>query len=750
VARQGFQRALGVHAGFLLLYLLLAFALLAPMSLDASRRLPDDGDSLQGLWILWWSATHVFDDPENLFDANAYYPHPRGLVYSEPLLAEAILALPVLRPLDNRVLAVNLLTILTLALSALACHVLARELTGSHLGGFLAACLYAFNAYMFSSLAQLQLISAQWIPLALVCLHRFFTRERIGYAMGFAAFTALVGLSSFYYLVFFSVALGVLVPVYLFSRRLRRPARSLAWFCVFTLVALGLLYGVTAPYREIFERYRFTGAPELFDLGQFFTPPLGSLLYGDLGAFRLTTYFTGYLSLLLAAAGALSLTRKSGPGDERTVWFAYLLVGVAAFACAAGPQIVVAGQHLGPGPFRLLQWIGPFEKLREPARFAVLVYLALGLFLARGVTWLLQSVSIARQSLTGALIAGLLLAEHWSPLRTQGTPIPTGDDVPEAYRWLGNHDEQGPVAELPVRPFRQIRRTSMEAYFSTFHRRPILFAKPSFYPPAMELLQWELREFPDARSVALLQALEVRFALVHPGRWQEDRDLRLRRLERLESDLVPVKEFPEGSYPLWSEYQLGGELLYRVSPARARTPASGGLPCDCREIDRSSFRLAASEPAAELAIDGDRDTKWSTTDGQQKGDYFEVAFDRPRRPVRVELEMAFPYGEFPRNLEMNGYQGERGYRVSRVEDVEYTVELVRQLIRDPSKARLRYDLEPMVMDRLRLFIQRTEEGTIDWSVPEIHIYETASDEGASAARSRRLDAPVSRLREVSP
>jgi hypothetical protein len=132
---------------------------------------------------------------------------------------------------------------------------------------------------------------------------------------------------------------------------------------------------------------------------------------------------------------------------------------------------------------------------------------------------------------------------------------------------------------------------------------------------------------------------------------------------------------------------------------------------------------ASGSAAPGLALDSDHGTKWTTSGGQQEGDYFEIAFARPTTPARVEIEMAFPYGEFPRHLEMNGYLGERGHRVVKIEDVGYTIELVRQLVRDPAKARLRYDLEPMTMDRLRLFIHRTEEATIDWAIPEIHVYE---------------------------
>ena len=59
----------------------------------------------------------------------------------------------------------------------------------------------------------------------------------------------------------------------------------------------------------------------------------------------------------------------------------------------------------------------------------------------------------------------------------------------------------------------------------------------------------------------------------------------------------------------------------------------------------------------------------------------------------------------------------------------------RRLVRDRSRpsarprpapgARLRYDLEPAAVDRLRLQVASTEEGTIAWSIVEIHLYEAA-------------------------
>ena len=246
----------------------------------------------------------------------------------------------------------------------------------------------------------------------------------------------------------------------------------------------------------------------------------------------------------------------------------------------------------------------------------------------------------------------------------------------------------------------------------------------------MELLQWELRDFPDERSLSLLRALDVRVALVHPKRWGANRRFHMRRLERFDSQgdaMTLLHTFDDRNDPLWAHYQLGAERLYRLAPEGD----GPGAPreCRCREVERSTLRLKANGVTSpKLAIDGDRLTKWTTGEGQGKGYFFEVAFDRPRRPVRVEIEMTFPYGEFARNLAMNGYVGRRGHRMQQIEDVAYQVQLVRQLVADPTKARLRYDLEPLTIDRLRLFIQRTEGGTIAWSIPEIYIYEPIDEE----------------------
>jgi hypothetical protein len=706
-------------------YLVLATVLLSPLSLRPASRMADDGDALQGAWILWWSSTHLGSAPSTLFGGNLYYPHPSALVYSEPLLGQALFAWPLFRLLENRVLIVNLVTVASVGLSAFAAHLLLRELTGSHSAAAVGALFYAFNGYTLSNLPRLQLVSLQWMPAALLALHRFFDTGRRRHAWLWAVFTILNGLACLYYGAFYAIVLVFLLPAYMTASdewRKRGPILALGAAAAASAAVMG---AVTLPYARVFRRYGFSGETEQVDLLGYLVPSAHSFLYRALVSPPPDRFgpdrFLGYVALALGAAGLLAIVRGAFPDRWKRVRLGYAALGLAAFLISGGPELVIGGTRIAPGVIELLRGLPLFGNLRATSRFAMLVNLVLSVMVAHGVARGWRSLPQRRRELAVVLLATALVAEHWSPLYVNGTEIPVGDGVPDAYRWLAARPAGEPVAELPPQPFRFTRFASMEAYFATFHRQPTLWGKPSFYPPALELLQWDLRDFPDSLSIHLLQALGVRWALVHPKRWEKHPRFGMRRLAD-RRDLLPlVQTFPDRNDSLWDRYQLGGEELLAISPlAEAGEPRS----CDCRELDRGTLRVSASGTIAPaLALDVRTDTKWTTRDGQSAGDFFEITFDRLRVPARIEIEMAAPYGEFARNLEIIGFAGAESRPLRQRADVWYEVALVRQLVRDPKRARLRYDLEPATVDRLRLQIASTEEGTIAWSIPEIHVYE---------------------------
>jgi hypothetical protein len=700
------------------LYLALAVALLAPLSLHPGSRAPDDGDALYSVWITAWGAHHLGLGYPEILEANAFYPHPSGLAYSEPLLGQALVGWPLFQLFSDALVASNLLLVLTFALSALAAHLLLRELTGSEAGAVCGAVLFAFNAYTLSHLPRLQLVSLQWMPLALLFLLRFLARGRARDAAWFGVFGVLQGLSCLYYLLFFLTGLSVILPVGLWQTGVWRRPRTLAPLAAVGLACAAVLAFVTHPFRALFERYGFLGEPGAFDLSGLLLPPKSSLLYGALVTpHPLPDHFLGALALALSGVGLLAGVR-SWRETGRAPALGPVLAGVLGAVLAAGPVVLAFGHRVGRGPLQHLYDLPPFDQLRDPDRFVVLVYLALAILVAFGAARLLQG----RHPAWTALVAALLLSEHMTPGQVRGLAVPTVSHAPEAYRWLAAQRDAFPVADLPVRPFRQMRWASLDAYLATAHWKPILMAKPSLYPPALEWIQWGLRDFPDERSLMLLRGLGFRYALVHPLRWpEEQRGWMEGRLARAAAEARPLFQSTQATDATARRFSFGGEQVYGL-PSLAAEPTPRA--CACREIGRRELSVSAEGPfPAERAVDGRRDTKWTTHEGQHDGHYFDVLFPSPRRPVRVEIEMAFPWGEFPRNLEVNGYLAGKGFRIEQRPDPAYDLALARQLVADPAQARLRYDLEPAEVDRLRLFIHRTEEATLAWSIAEIHVYE---------------------------
>jgi len=710
-------------------YLAAAFVRLAPLSLHPATRIADQGDAYMETWVAWWTSGNLWRGWPGIFAANAYFPHPDGLLYQEPLLAQSVLGWPLFHFLEP-VLALNLVTIATFALSAFAFHLYAREWVESDSAAAVGAVLYAFNAYAAANVARPQMASLGWLPLALLALHRLFMRADLRWAAPFALFSVLHGLSCLYYLTFYLLVLAVIVPVYAWATRAwRRPAvlAALVASGLFIAAVIGLL---AIPYLRLFHRYGFS-SPEVrpFDLFLYLTPPTGSFVYGALGdrlrpAGFYLDYFLGYAALGLGAVGIAAVLPAGRDRKARPFWIAWLLIGLAAAVLSAGVDVRWRGAHVAVGPYALLQGVQPFSQLREPRRLAVLVLFSVSLFAAAGVAALARGLAGRARIALGGVLALLVAAEHWSLERTSGGPVPVGASVPEAYRWLGERPGAEPVADLPPRPAWLYRFMALDVYFSTVHGKPILTGWPSFFPPALELLLWDLRDFPDDRSVALLRAMGIRLVVVHPKRWGDAREKFERGLAEREDALPLLARFPDRAEPGWDHYGLGAEEV-RMVAAHGEDPPP--RECECREVDRRHYRVEASGGTrADLATDGMLRTRWTSQDPQQRGMWFDVQLDRPALVARVEIEMAHPYGEFARDLEITGRRGSETWRMGPLPDTGYEIRLLRQLIADPVGARLRYSLRPAEVDGLRLSIARTEDGAPPWSIREIHVYAPAA------------------------
>ena len=143
-----------------------------PLAAGLSRDIPGDfGDPLFTSWVLSWDATHL---GRGWWSANIFAPHPLTLAYSEHFLPQAIQILPVYAVTRNPILCYNLLFLSTFALSGFGMFLLGVELTGSSAAGIVAGLAFAFAPYRIANIPHLHVLSAAWMPIVLLGLHRHY------------------------------------------------------------------------------------------------------------------------------------------------------------------------------------------------------------------------------------------------------------------------------------------------------------------------------------------------------------------------------------------------------------------------------------------------------------------------------------------------------------------------------------------------------------------------------------------------
>ena len=119
------------------------------------------------------------------------------------------IAAPIIWLTDNPVLAVNIAGLAGFFFSGFGAYLLSWHLTRNVGAGVIAGIVFAFCPYRFAHLGHLQLLTAQWIPLALFFLHRGLEGRHWRDFFGFGACFVLEMLSSIYYALYLTLAVAL-------------------------------------------------------------------------------------------------------------------------------------------------------------------------------------------------------------------------------------------------------------------------------------------------------------------------------------------------------------------------------------------------------------------------------------------------------------------------------------------------------------------------------------------------------------
>ena len=353
--------------------------------------------------------------------------------------------------------------------------------------------------------------------------------------------------------------------------------------------------------------------------------------------------------------------------------------------------------------------------MRVPARLAVVVYLALAVLAAVGVTVLVREASRRRAVVVSALLAVVVAAEGYAgPVRMAPLEALSEPDTAAAYEWL-RAAPPGAVLELPPgeSPEALALNNSRYQFFTLQHGHPLVngfsgYTSPLFYHLRGNSVLADFDYYP-----ALLEALRsfgVRYIVVH-SRLFDDPDLARSTVAAIKKEadqLLEVAEFETTSVFWLSESEQAPE------------PNAVSL----RQVPSSRFQARASHVGDRLgeALDGDPDTRWVSGSRQTGDEWIELRFDRARDIRRLRLDMADrSFSDYPRGVSIES--------VGEAEQVESLYagsvlpHLLQGLVRDSKRMPIEVVLPPNQTRVLRIR-QTGQTRSAFWSIHELSVWET--------------------------
>lgn len=556
-------------------YLLISLLLLAPLLPHFGSMIPGgpvaEVDGWQNVWNLWWVHRALTSGTNPFHTSYLHYPYGVDLYLQTLNFSNGIMVLPV-TALFGEIAGYNVALLLALLLAGVGAYALALHVTGHRLASFVGGCVFAFAPFHLTKVwdGQLELIALQWLAFYVLFLLRTAELRRWRDALLGGICLALIGYTSWYYLLFFAVYSTLFVLLWLVTT----PGWNTRWQML-TRVSLVALVGGVLLLPLLLPALRDVTAPTVATGSAVLDPNSENDLILIHSANLLDFWLPSYLHPLWGTAarelgqtwhpaiagwnltlgyGTLALALVGGIVAWRTAWRWWLLT-LAALVLALGPVLQIGTVRTSIYlPYTLLLHLPGVSIARRPSHFVVIATLLFAPLVALGLRWLLTRGAPKYRALLALGLIALLAFEYAPP----AWPLHRLTVHPYYVTLAGS---QGALLDLPLR-----NESSGPLQAQMVHALPMIGGFVSRVPgnPFLNMTPelWELRGDrrrllalrPEQKLQALsfygIRHLVVHWELIEP-RWRDD-------LAAALAELLP------GITPVYTDAQITAYALPTV------------------------------------------------------------------------------------------------------------------------------------------------------------------------------------------
>jgi len=491
-------------AAGLILYVGLAAWLTWPLAAHLATHLPSTTsllfDAIHTAWVLSWEAYSLTTSPLSLPDANIYHPTPATLFYGQTAFGALPYFAPTFLATGNPTLALNVLFLGGVALTACTLHLVVYYWTRSHLSGLVAAWSFLMTRWVLWEVIPTapQYALLHYFPLV-VLLATIPERRFPSLLVALVVLQALV--DPVYLGAAMLVPLGLLAGGRLVRSETRRAGLQLS--VGLALVVLVLFVSFASHFVVRAEN------PNLADQTLWKTPMAAiEFPWGLIGVGAPTAAPLPLVALIVLGTMSMLLAGPAAPA--RRAW--------AHVALWTAVGIVMS---LKPSSLPVL------EVFRVPARIGVAGLIGVALLAGLAFSECARRLTVWHRYSPVVLAAIVMMVAYAefdrgvSDPRLQRPPLPPYGLFRMAAldTSLADALEQsdGPLLEVPVGDgIRSARLNARAMYRSIFHWRPLLNGYDGYYPAAFPKRMALARLLPDPNALrALAEATGLEMVLVN-------------------------------------------------------------------------------------------------------------------------------------------------------------------------------------------------------------------------------------------
>ncbi len=539
------------HLIVFIFFIILTLAITHPLVFNIENFLPYPGDPFLNTWIISWNLNKLINfNFTDYFDSNIFYPNNNTFAYSENLIGQSLMVLPIYLLKHNPVLAHNVWVFLSFIISAFGVYLLVFYYTKNFMAGILAGIIFGFAPFkLIHNYTHLHL-SCCWLPYLMLIWELYIKKSKTKFIFLTVLLIFLFISSSLYFSVFLPI---IFLIFFLVKYKISRNSAERKKIIKILIITIFFTFFVSLFFLKPYLRLATDGfyrAPEEIIK---YTPGFDSYFKSPFN-FPVTynsemLVGPGYVLLAALTVCLVYLFRQKRELNQETKnnIFIYSVIGLIGLIISLG--FFYHWRPWGNGliaPFYFLYYLVPgFSGIRGVGRFSVFFIFSLAVIVGYVFdSYWRKLKNFNKKIILYFCLSAVVILFFCEVLLINNLYLVPALPIPDVYLWLRAQEDNAIVLELPFTDNDRVQQNYLYVFSSIFHNKRIVNGYSGYEPASYTFLQNKLNNFKPREDYEILKKYQVKYLIIHYDVYSQPEKMRIERLLMANREKYnPVKQF---------------------------------------------------------------------------------------------------------------------------------------------------------------------------------------------------------------